>query len=466
MSMNWVEINEVLKELKLEGAILQNVRQHNFRCFYLNFFHAEGHSTLLISLEPGRTRLHPVSQFPPGRAAVLRWTQFVKAHLVGKKVVFVQQHGQERLVEFRFASQESDLSLMVRLWSGAGNLFVVEKGIILEAAFRRPGAGEVSGGQWIAPSSRPTEKEFTLRALPGTGSYGERLAAFYGQGVDLEALRTRLTQTWSRRLEGLELQKKRLQDRLEQSKKQQDYQTWGDLLTSYAWQIHPGDKELQVVDWRDESQVIIPLEAKRTPFENAQLWYKKARKVREAAELAQQELPLVEAAILSCRQRQEEIYHADETQLPILEKRLGQLFKTTTATVTGRPGVEFISGDFKIWVGRNARESDELFRHWIKGSDWWMHTRDVPGGFVFVRGPRGKSVPLEVLLDAGTLAIWYSKAKNEQEADLYYTQAKYLRRVKNGPAGKVIPSQEKNLHLKVEPLRLNRLLKASNSEEL
>ena len=460
MSMNWVEIHQVLQELNLEGAILQSVRQHAFRCFYFDFLRTEGHFTLLISLEPGRIRLHPVTQSPAGRASVLRWTQFVKAHLVGRRILSVQQHGQDRLVEFRFASPSGELALMVRLWGGAGNLFVVENGIILEAAFRRPASGEVSGAPWLFPSLSPIEKVFALRNLPGEGTYGERLAAFYGQGVDFEALRTRLTQAWERRLASWEQQKKRLEERLAQAERQNDYQTWGDLITSYAWQITPGAKEVQVTDWRDGSLVILKLEPRLTPFENAQLWYKKARKVREAAELAREELPPVESSLITCRQRLEQIAQAEDQTLPELEKQSREALKTTAPlTVTGRPGAEFTSGDFRIWVGRNARESDELFRHWSKGSDWWMHTRDVPGGFVFLRGPRGKSVPLEVLLDAGTLAIWYSKAKAEQEADLYYTQAKYLRRLKNGPPGKVIPSQEKNLHVKVDPQRLKRLLK-------
>ena len=460
MSMNWVEIHQVLQELNLEGAILQSVRQQAFRCFYFDFLRAEGHLTLLISLEPGRTRLHPVSQFPLGKAPILRWTQFVKAHLVGKQLLSVRQNGQERLVEFRFASPEGELSLMVRLWSGAGNLFVVEKGLILEAAFRRPSSGEVSGGKWLFPSSNPTEKVFALRELPGQGTYGERLAAFYGQGVDLEALRTRLTQAWERRLASWEEQKKRLEERIAQGERQTEYQAWGDLITSYAWQITPGAKEARVTDWRDDSLVLLKLEPQLTPFENARVWYKKARKVRDAAELAAQELPQVVAGIKACQLRLEQIAQADDQALPELEKQSKEALKNSTPpSVTGRPGVEFTSGDFRIWVGRNARESDELFRHWSKGSDWWMHTRDVPGGFVFLRGPRGKSIPLEVLLDAGTLAIWYSKAKAEQEADLYYTQAKYLRRLKKGPPGKVIPSQEKNLHVKVDPLRLRRLLK-------
>ncbi len=72
-----------------------------------------------------------------------------------------------------------------------------------------------------------------------------------------------------------------------------------------------------------------------------------------------------------------------------------------------------------------------------------LHTRDYPGGYVFIRNQPGKSVPLEVLLDAGNLALFYSKARQSGKGDLYYTQVKYLRRAKDGPTGLVLPTQEK-----------------------
>ena len=81
---------------------------------------------------------------------------------------------------------------------------------------------------------------------------------------------------------------------------------------------------------------------------------------------------------------------------------------------------------------------------------------------MFIKHRAGKTVPLDILLDAGNLAIFYSKGRNNGEGNLFYTQVKYLRRAKNGPKGKapkglVIPTQEKNLHVRVEADRLREL---------
>lgn len=117
----------------------------------------------------------------------------------------------------------------------------------------------------------------------------------------------------------------------------------------------------------------------------------------------------------------------------------------------------FLSGDFTLLVGRSAKENDALLRKEVKGNDWWLHTRDFPGAYVFIKSVPGKTVPLETLLDAGNLALFYSKGRASGKGELYYTQVKYLRRPKNGKKGLVLPTQEKNLSVVLESLRIKRL---------
>ena len=109
-------------------------------------------------------------------------------------------------------------------------------------------------------------------------------------------------------------------------------------------------------------------------------------------------------------------------------------------------------------MGRTAAENDTLLRKYIKGNDYWLHTRDFPGGYVFIKYKRGKSIPLETLLDAGNLALFFSKGKKNGHGELYYTQAKYLRRAKNGKKGLVLPTQEKNLSITLDKKRLDKLM--------
>ena len=74
-----------------------------------------------------------------------------------------------------------------------------------------------------------------------------------------------------------------------------------------------------------------------------------------------------------------------------------------------------------------------------------------------IKARKDKTVPLEILLYAGNLAVYHSKARKNGQADLYYTQVKYLRRAKNGPKGLVLPTQEKNIFIKLDETKLRRL---------
>ena len=87
----------------------------------------------------------------------------------------------------------------------------------------------------------------------------------------------------------------------------------------------------------------------------------------------------------------------------------------------------------------------------------WLHARDFPGGYVFIKNRPGKTVPRDVLLDAANLAVYYSKGRKAGKADVYYTKVKYLRRAKNGPKGLVLPTQEKNIFITLDQGRLDRL---------
>ena len=132
----------------------------------------------------------------------------------------------------------------------------------------------------------------------------------------------------------------------------------------------------------------------------------------------------------------------------------------------GTPGLVFSSPPFRIIVGRTAAENDELLRKKVRGNDWWFHARDWPGAYVFVKAQAGKSLPLETMLDAASLAVHFSRGKSSGQGDVYYTQVKYLRRAKGARKGTVLPTQEKNIHIKLDPDRIERLKAGDEPEGL
>ena len=140
-----------------------------------------------------------------------------------------------------------------------------------------------------------------------------------------------------------------------------------------------------------------------------------------------------------------------------MQQMIRQQTKPKQQIAKKHPGISYEVNGWYILAGRDSDENDELLRHHVKGADMWLHARDWPGGYVFIKARPGKTVPLDILLDAGNLAVYYSKARKARTADLYYTQVKYLRRAKNAPKGTVLPTHEKNICITLDEERLRRL---------
>lgn len=91
----------------------------------------------------------------------------------------------------------------------------------------------------------------------------------------------------------------------------------------------------------------------------------------------------------------------------------------------------------------------------------------LPGFALFVI-PRQKSqeaLPNEVLLDAATLATYFSKARQQTHVDVIFTQVRHVKKPKGANPGKVAVLRDENIALRVEPERLQRLLHQSPTSE-
>ena len=110
-----------------------------------------------------------------------------------------------------------------------------------------------------------------------------------------------------------------------------------------------------------------------------------------------------------------------------------------------------------IFVGRNARENDELTFRLAKSDDLWLHARGTPGSHVVVRLEKGAEPPAETVRDAATLALLYSDLKKSGKGDVIYTKRKWVKKAKGQAPGAVVVTQEKSLHVNLDKQRLDAL---------
>jgi predicted ribosome quality control (RQC) complex YloA/Tae2 family protein len=362
--------------------------------------------------------------------------------------------------------------MWIRLWNNAANIILTEDdGTIIDAFYRRPRRGEVSGGTYLGNVQRSgetaTRKEYDIREFPGEGDLNSRVEAYYfatelkaTTGKIKDRLARKLAQQEARLIDSIEKTRSNLSGENEiESLKQK-----GDLIMSNLHTMAPGEREVALEDfYSDGERIVVKLDPGLSPEKNAQRYYEKARKKKRRLNLARDELASLERELADIRHKIEKAENEEDPE--VLERLLttddGGERRAKVSSGEGTPGLTFHSGPFTILVGRTAKENDTLLRHHVRGNDYWLHSRDTPGAYVFIKSIKGKSVPLEVLLDAGALALHYSSAKNSGKADLFYTQVKYLRRAKEGRIGLVIPTQEKNLTVSLSEKRLRKLFRRS-----
>jgi predicted ribosome quality control (RQC) complex YloA/Tae2 family protein len=465
MSLNWKEINLILTELDLPGFQIQRVLQSTYDVIALEL-HGKGKSkVLLIALTPGACRLHETFRAVPKSERPLRFAEFLKSRIVNGWIEEAVQLGDNRIVRLLVRQGKNQYRLYLRLWSNAANFVVTSGEEVLDAMRRLPKRGEVTGGRYAPEESlgesagEKPERVYEIRELPGPLSFNEKIDAWYaehGGALSLEALREQVRRNFENSLGrlGASLEKLRA--------KEADYQaadrlkTYGDIILANLGNIRSGDAWLEAENFYAPGTIRLRLDPGKSPAAQAETYYEQYRKAKNG--LAEVRLEI--AAGEKEKEKLEKnlsilLAETNPLQLQRLIKTRGQ--KPVPRGDRQRPGLSFRDKDWLIIVGRSAAENDALLRKHVKGNDLWLHARDYPGSYVFIKQRPGKSVPLDILLDAGNLAVFYSKGRNNGEADLFYTPVKYLRRAKNGPKGLVIPTQEKNLHVKIEEKRLRSL---------
>jgi predicted ribosome quality control (RQC) complex YloA/Tae2 family protein len=495
VSLNWKEINLILEELELEGSRIQKAIQSAFDVLALSLYGKRGSVTLLISLSPGACRLHETFSAAPKSVKPLRFAQFLNSRISGSRIEEAVQLGDNRIVRLTLRRGEESCFLYIRLWSNAANVIVTDEGgTVLDAMKRLPKRGEISGGGFtpetatlLSAASDKEGKKYEVRELPGEGSFNERVDSWYasrGGGLSLERLREEARRNCEGSIGRLRASLEGLR------KKEADFaaadrlKEYGSLILANLGSINlepnnleslqTGDQWLETENFYSSGSpaggspygsgiVRIKLEGGKTPVETAEDYFEQYRKAKSGLEEVRAEIEAGEKEIRLTEETLAKLL--SETNPLILHKLLKTKGRaalpgkagTNRKAGEGRPGLSFRRKDWLIIVGRDARENDALLRKHVKGNDLWLHSRDYPGSYVFIKQRAGKTFPLDILLDAGNLAIFYSKGRNNGEGDLFYTPVKYLRRAKNGPRGLVIPTQEKNLHVKVEAERLREL---------
>ena len=422
-----------------------------------------------------------VEENPKGAAKGTVHISLVKKPVLSKEELEAQGEAKEI---------EENYILYLKLWNNAANVILCDTdGIILEPMFRRPERGELKGERYSEPATDEQKAAEALvrfpirewnggeaggvagvppaegvacnevqaqgKAFPSFNAYIDWWYSEYSDTLSREALLEKAEKWYNTTRSKKEAALHNLEAKLESFKNAGQLKHQGDLILSFGYLLDGSSKYLECEDYETGKTIRLLIDPKKSAQENAADYYKQYKKAVSGSEDLAHDIEIAQKQLEKIDALYEEI---KAEQNPV---KIEQLLRRDTTPKQQQkkthPGLDYTVDGWYILVGRDANENDELLRHHVRGDDLWLHVRDFPGGYVFIKARKGKTVPLNILLDAANLAVYYSKARNAGKTDLYYTHVKYLRRAKNGPKGLVLPTQEKNLCIDPDKARLARL---------
>ncbi|AEG60574.1 Rqc2 family fibronectin-binding protein [Desulforamulus ruminis] len=294
-----------------------------------------------------------------------------------------------------------------------------------------------------------------------SGEMNRLLDRYYGnlkQRRVMESRRQSLLQITRREIARFKKKLALYQKSLAAAEKGDDYRLFGELLTANLYRLEQGSEARVENFYHPENQeLLVPLDPTLTPGENAQAYFKKylkAKNTREAVlahlELAQAEVSYLEAVEIAVSQALDpEDLQEIRTELEeqaYLKARTQQGQKKSKKEQGRSTPLSFVSSEgLTILVGKNNKQNDYLTLKLAGDEDIWLHTKDIPGSHVIIRLDRHPEVPEQTLLEAASLAAWFSKARQSGKVPVDYTRRRHVRKPKGAKPGMVIYDNQRTL---------------------
>ena len=261
----------------------------------------------------------------------------------------------------------------------------------------------------------------------------------------------------------LSLKKQRLAEELIEAEGAQKFKETGDLITANIWRIEKGAKQVTVEDYlHGGKERTIDLDTRLTPAGNAQRFYKLYNKARTASVVKKKQY---EETVKSIEYLESLTYYIDSAEtLSELEGLRAELIsagylksqknaRNKRNTGKAQKGNHFYPHKYilpsgsQVFVGRNNLENDELIRSAAVKTDYWLHTKDIPGSHVILK-TAGTEHTGHDIRTAAEIAAWYSKARNSEGVPVDYVPVRYVKKPSGARPGFVIFTNNRTLYVK------------------
>ena len=300
-------------------------------------------------------------------------------------------------------------------------------------------------------------------------SFSAVLDEFYAKKDAAERLKQRtadLTRVLSSNRDRLVRKLANQRKELAASGEREKNRMYADLINANVYAIPKGAASARLINYFDPEcrEIEVPLDPALSVAANAQRYYKAYRKAQTAERVLAEQIEKGETELLYLESVSDALTRAttsaeiDELRQELAEGGYLRLKSGAKPTRVVLKPKTFISDDgFTILVGRNNVENDRLTTRTARGSDVWMHTKNIPGSHVIVLC-EGKTPPDTTLTQAAILAALHSKAADGKQVPVDYTPVKFVHKPAGAKPGFVIYDTNQTAYVDPDPALAARLL--------
>lgn len=316
-----------------------------------------------------------------------------------------------------------------------------------------PMIGENASGKSVFSAVRLTMLQGEVRSY---GSISDCMEDYFGE----KALRDTVKQKTSDLLRFLQNERNKnikklsnLEQDLAEADDAERYRIWGELLLPSLHSISKGDKSAELVNYYDEEQrtETIPLDPLLTPSENAQRYFKKYNKFKNSLAVIEEQLVKTREEIAYFDGVLQQLSDATLSDIDEIREELVQQGYLRDRSKKGkkkkkndRPTLHVYTSSegFEMLVGKNNLQNEYVTNRLAAPNDTWLHTKDIPGSHVVIRGT-GFGDP--TLNEAAQLAAYFSQAKQSSSVPVDCTLIRHVRKPSGAKPGFVIYDHQRTL---------------------
>lgn len=244
----------------------------------------------------------------------------------------------------------------------------------------------------------------------------------------------------------------------------EEFRQKGELLTTFLHQV-PNDQDQVILDnYYTNQPITIALDKALTPNQNAQRYFKRYQKLKEAVKYLTDLIEETKATILYLESVETVLNQAGLEEIAEIREELIQtafIRRRQREKIQKRKKPEqYLASDGKtiIYVGRNNLQNEELTFKMARKEELWFHAKDIPGSHVVISGNLDPSD--EVKTDAAELAAYFSQGRLSNLVQVDMIEVKKLNKPTGGKPGFVTYTGQKTLRVTPDPKKIASMKKS------